>query len=55
MQLRAVTDVNSRQNLNRSTIVITCDFLGINSQLIPVSFEYRSVLHLLRSGESGSD
>ena len=51
-----MTDVNSRQDFSGSNshydfLSSTCDFLGINRQLIPVSYEYRSVLQLLRSGE----
>ena len=38
----------SRQDFNGSNILgITCDFLGINRQLIPVSCEYRSALQFL--------
>ena len=42
IQLRAVTDVNSRHHKTsvEVTLGITCDFLGINRQLIPVSCEY---------------
>ena len=56
IQLRPVTDVNSRQDFNWSNILgITFDFLCVNRQLIPVSCEYRSVLQLQRSDEQFND